>query len=58
MKRLAILALLVAVGSFLFATDKTGELKFGHYLVETYPAHIAARPSPTPSRRGPEALSR
>jgi TRAP-type transport system periplasmic protein len=43
MKRLALLALMVAAGAFLSAADKVIELKFGHYLVETHPAHIAAQ---------------
>jgi TRAP-type transport system periplasmic protein len=43
MKRFAFLVLLVAAGSFAFAADKVIELKFGHYLVETHPAHIAAQ---------------
>jgi len=40
MKRFALLVLLVAAGSFLFAADI--ELKFGHYSVETHPMHLAA----------------
>jgi TRAP-type transport system periplasmic protein len=43
MKRLAFLVLMVVAGSFLFAADKVVTLKFGHYLVETHPAHIAAQ---------------
>jgi TRAP-type transport system periplasmic protein len=43
MKRLAFLVLMVVAGSFAFAADKVIELKFGHYLVETHPAHIAAQ---------------
>jgi tripartite ATP-independent transporter DctP family solute receptor len=42
MKRLACLVLLLVAGSFLFAAGPI-ELKFGHYLVETHPAHIAAQ---------------
>jgi len=43
MKRLAFLVLMVVAGSFAFAADKVIELKFGHYLVETHPAHVAAQ---------------
>ena len=43
MKRLALLALMAVVGTFLFAADNVIELKFGHYLVESHPAHIAAQ---------------
>jgi tripartite ATP-independent transporter DctP family solute receptor len=43
MKRLAFLVLMIAAGSFVFAADKVIELKFGHYNVETHPAHIAAQ---------------
>jgi len=42
MKRLGFLILSIVAGSFLFAAGPI-ELKFGHYLVETHPAHIAAQ---------------
>ena len=41
MKKLALLVLLVVTGTLLFAAGPV-ELKFGHYLVETHPAHAAA----------------
>mgnify|MGYP001766860917 CR=1 FL=1 len=40
MKRLALLVLIAAAGSFAFAADI--ELKFAHYSVETHPMHLAA----------------
>ncbi len=43
MKRTAFLVLLVVAAGFAFAADKVIELKFGHYLVETHPAHVAAQ---------------
>jgi len=43
MKRLALLVLMVVAGSCLFAAGNVIELKFGHYLVESHPAHIAAQ---------------
>ncbi len=42
MKRIMFLFLMVAVASFAFAADKVIELKFGHYSVESHPAHLAA----------------
>ena len=43
MKKLALLVLMAVAGSFLFAAGDVVELKFGHYLVETHPANIAAQ---------------
>lgn len=43
MKRLALLVLMAVAGSFLFGAGNVIELKFGHYLVESHPAHIAAQ---------------
>jgi TRAP-type transport system periplasmic protein len=43
MKRLAFLIIMVAAASFAFAADGVVTLKFGHYLVESHPAHIAAQ---------------
>jgi TRAP-type transport system periplasmic protein len=42
MKKVAVVALMIFLAGFVFAADKVVELKFGHYLVETHPAHIAA----------------
>jgi len=42
MKRVLLLALMASVALYGFAADKVVELKFGHYLVETHPAHLAA----------------
>ncbi len=41
MKKLAISFLLIVIAAA-FAAGATVELKFGHYLVETHPAHVAA----------------
>jgi TRAP-type transport system periplasmic protein len=43
MKKFALLAFMAFAASFAFAADKVIELKFGHYLVETHPAHLAAQ---------------
>lgn len=42
MKKVMLMALFCLVAAFAFAADKPIELKFGHYLVETHPAHLAA----------------
>jgi tripartite ATP-independent transporter DctP family solute receptor len=43
MKRLALFALMLAACSFVFSAGNVIELKFGHYLVESHPAHVAAQ---------------
>jgi TRAP-type transport system periplasmic protein len=43
MKRLAVILLMTVACAFLFAAGNVIELKFGHYLVETHPAHVAAQ---------------
>jgi tripartite ATP-independent transporter DctP family solute receptor len=42
MKKVLAVFLMVLVAGFAFAADKVIELKFGHYLVESHAAHIAA----------------
>jgi tripartite ATP-independent transporter DctP family solute receptor len=43
MKRIGLLVLMIAAASYLFAAGNVIELKFGHYLVESHPAHLAAQ---------------
>lgn len=42
MKRISILSIMAFAALAAFAQGKTVELKFGHYSVETHPAHLAA----------------
>ena len=42
MKRFVLLALVAAAVMLSCAKQGPVELKFGHYLVETHPAHVAA----------------
>jgi tripartite ATP-independent transporter DctP family solute receptor len=42
MKKILSVAAFAIAASLAFALDKPVELKFGHYLVETHPAHLAA----------------
>ena len=43
MKRILLVLLMVSIALSCFAADKVIELKFGHYLVESHPAHVAAQ---------------
>lgn len=42
MKKVLCTGFIILLAGFVFAADKAIELKFGHYLVETHPAHVAA----------------
>jgi tripartite ATP-independent transporter DctP family solute receptor len=42
MKKLVLALLMLTIALSVFGADKVVELKFGHYLVESHPAHIAA----------------
>ena len=43
MKRMWLVFLMASIALSVFAADKVIELKFGHYLVESHPAHVAAQ---------------
>lgn len=42
MKKVVLAGMMALLAASAFAADKAIELKFGHYLVETHPAHLAA----------------
>jgi TRAP-type transport system periplasmic protein len=42
MKKIITIALMILVACAIYAAPSVTELKFGHYLVETHPAHVAA----------------